>query len=151
MSFMTTLAKGLNFVDKTFGSSIASSVLPAIGSAQTFYYKNVAGSFLEDVGKEFVKGTRGKEDGGSYQPPTPDYTSGLDSSSSVKTPTFEAGRVDPRSIGMTDRVMRDARYLSKQAQNNPIYAAQISRVMPNIVKRGETITQKTAPKIGDIG
>lgn len=143
MSWMTTLAKGLNWVDSTLGTggAIARNVLPALGSAQSFYYRNVAGSFVEDVGKELVGGFVDKATGeDAYAVPLPQASS-PSFRSGVKPGTFSASQA--RSMGLENPRIKQAAAKIRQS-NNPSIRAALQAVRPTIGKRGPTKSLREA-------
>jgi len=146
MSFVTSLAKGINWVDKTLGTggAIARTVLPAVGSAQSFYYKNIAGSFVEDVGKELVGGFVSKGDSPGYSVPTPEASS-PNFRSSVRPGEFTASQA--RSMGLENPRVREA-YSKVSQSNNPSIRAALNIVRPTIGSRGPTKSLREA-EIGD--
>jgi len=143
MSFVNTLAKGLNWVDKTLGTggAIARNVLPAVGSVQSFYHKNIAGSFVEDVGKELVGGFVDQATGqDAYGVPLPEASS-PSFRSGVKPGTFSASQA--RSMGLENPRIKQAAAKIRQS-NNPSIRAAIQTVRPTIGKRGPTKSLREA-------
>lgn len=141
MSFMNTLAKAVNWVDKTVGTggAIARTVLPKVGMAQSFYHKNIAGSFIEDIGKDFAGNLISGGEGG-YEMPLPESR---DPSfrSSVSPGSFKASQA--KSMGWENPRVREA-YNKVRQSNNPSIRAALETVRPTIGKRGPTKSLREA-------
>lgn len=137
MSWVNSIAKATNWLDSTLGTtgSISRTVLPAIGSAQTWYQSNVAGSFIEKVGKEAVSGfAAGQVSGSGYSVPLPEASS-PNFRSSAKPGTFTASQA--KAMGLENPRVRDA-YAKIQNSNNPAIRSALDIVRPTIGKRGPT-------------
>jgi len=153
MGIVNTLAKGLNFVDKTFGTSWASTVLPAIGTAQSWYYSNIAGTFIEDVGQELVQGFidpggGSQQQAGFQMPGLASKMDTVDASSSGTRATFKSS--DPRAYGWSNRAIESAKYVRQRAESDQILAQDIARVMPNIMSKQPTLVIGKGPQVKDI-
>ena len=154
MGIVNTLAKGLNFVDKTFGTSWAGSVLPIVGQVQSVYYGSGVGGFVDKVGAEFIKGFADQGGGGQQQagyqmPGLASKMGSVDPSSSGRVASFKQS--DPRQYGWTDRAVESAKYVRQRAETDRILAQDIARVMPNIMSKQPTLTLGEGPEVKDIG
>lgn len=140
MSWVTSIAKASNWLDSTIGTggAIARTVLPAIGSAQTWYQSNIAGSFIENVGKNVVSGFAQQAVGGGgqpgYQVPLPQAMD-PNFSSKVKPGSFTASQA--KSMGWDNPRVQEA-YAKVAQSNNPSIRAALDMVRPTIGKRGPT-------------
>lgn len=142
MSFMTALAKGTNWLDSALGTggAIARTVLPAVGSAQSFYYGNIAGTFIEDVGKELVGGFIDKEGKDSYSVPLPKGTS-PSYQSRVSSGRFSASQA--RAMGLQNPKVQQA-YAKALQSRNPSIRAALDVVRPTIGTKGPTKSLREA-------
>lgn len=141
MSWMTSIAKATNWLDSTIGTggAIARTVLPAIGSAQSFYQRNIAGSFIEGVGKDLAGTFAQQAIGGGggqpgYQIPLP-QTMDPNFTSRVRPGSFTASQA--KSMGWDNPRVKEA-YSKLSNSKNPSIQAALDMVRPTIGKRGPT-------------
>ena len=143
MSFWNTIAKGANWLDETLGTNYAISrgVIKAAGAANTFYQQNIAGSFLEDVGKEIISGTATQAVGAltgqgqpGYQVPLPQGRQ-ISGQSGVRAGRFTAK--EAQRMGLNNPRVQEA-YRKAASSNIKEIAAAFSMVRPNIVQKGVT-------------
>lgn len=143
MSFWTTIAKGANWLDNTLGTGgvLNRGVAMAAGASTSFYHKNIAGTFLEDVGKELISGTASQAVGAltgqgqpGYQVPLPQGRQ-ISGQSGVRAGTFSAKQA--QRTGFNNPRVQEA-YRKAASSNIKEIAAAFNMVRPNIVQKGVT-------------
>lgn len=143
MSFWNTVAKGANWLDETLGTNYAISrgVVKAAGAANTFYQKNIAGTFLEDVGSNLAKSVATQAVTGAIGGQQPGYDVPLPQArqisgrSGVNVGNFSAKQA--QRMGFNNPRVQEA-YRKAASSNIKEIAAAFNMVRPNIVQKGVT-------------
>lgn len=141
MSFWTTIASGANWLDNTLGTGgvLNRGVATVAGYATNFYQKNIAGSFLEDVGKNLASSAAtayvaGGQQQPGYSVPLPQGRQ-ISGQSSVRPGNFTAKQA--QQLGLNNPRVQEAYRKAAASQNRQI-AAALEMVRPRTTARGPT-------------
>lgn len=136
MSFWGTIGKAAGWLDSNLGTTVFGK---AAVTGSMWYGRNIAGTFVEDVGKELVSGFASQAVGGGqqaagYEVPLPGASS-PNFKSGVSPGKFSASQA--KSLGWDNPKVKQA-YAKAAQSNNPSIRAALETVRPTIGKRGPT-------------
>lgn len=148
MSFWGTIGKAAGWLDNTLGTTVfGSTAVTAANAATGFYNRNIAGTFLEDVGSNLVTSVATQAVTGAIGGQQPGYDVPLPQArqisgrSGVNVGNFSAKQA--QQMGYNNPRVQEA-YRKAAASRNREIAAVFNMVRPRTVQKGPTKSLREA-------